>query len=103
MVVESTDAFKKWQLSGEEQDHVQYNVKKKESKIAVAIAKENEHLYQKLDSKEGTYYQYIIYKLAKTRKRRTKHMNILTYHGKQWRSQRGTNGTGIARGGPRGP
>ena len=32
-------AFKKWQLSGEEQDHEQYKVRKKESIIAVAIAK----------------------------------------------------------------
>ena len=33
------DAFKKWQLSGEEQGHEQYKVKKRESKKAVAIAK----------------------------------------------------------------
>ena len=50
------DSFKKWQLSGEEQDREQYRVKKKEAKKAVAIAKENayEDLYQKLDSREGT-------------------------------------------------
>ena len=50
------DAFKKWQLSGDEQDHEQYKVKKRESKKAVAIAKDNayEDLYQKLDSREGT-------------------------------------------------
>ena len=86
------DAFKKWQLSGEEQDHEQYKVKKKESKKAVVIAKENayEDLYQKLDSREGTD---MIYKLAKTRNRRTKGIsdniyisdadgNILTDHEK---------------------
>ena len=57
-------AFKKWQVSGEEQDHEQYKVKKNESKKAVAIAKENayEDLYQKLDSREGTDR---IYKLPK--------------------------------------
>ena len=83
------DAFKKWQLSGEEQDHKLYKVKKRESKKSVAIAKENayEDLYQKLDSIEGTD---MIYKLAKTRNRRTKDIsdsiyindaggNILTY------------------------
>ena len=66
-----TDAFKKWQHSGEEQDHEQYKVKKREHKKAVAIAKENayEDLYQKLDLREGTD---MIYKLAKTRNRRTK-------------------------------
>ena len=48
------DSFKKWQLSGEEQDRAQYTVNKKEAKKAVAIAKENafEDLYQKLDSRE---------------------------------------------------
>ena len=35
------DAFKKWQLSREEQDHDQNKVKKNVSKKAVAIAKEN--------------------------------------------------------------
>ncbi len=47
-------ASKKWQLSGEEEYHEQYKVKKRESKKAVAIAKENayEDLYQKLDSRE---------------------------------------------------
>ena len=64
------DASKKWQLSGEEEYHEQYKVKKRESKKAVAIAKENayEDLYQKLDSKEETD---ITYKLAKTRNKRT--------------------------------
>ena len=63
-----------------------------ESKKAVAIAKENDYedLYQKLDSTEGTD---MIYKLAKTRNRRTKDIsdsiyindadgNILTDHEK---------------------
>ena len=35
------DDFRKRQLSGEEQDHEQYKVKKRESKKDVAIAKEN--------------------------------------------------------------
>ena len=84
------DAFKKWQLSGEEQDHEQYKVEKRESKKDVAIAKENgyEDLYQKRESREGTYMSY---KLAKMRNRRTKDIsdniyisdadgNILTDH-----------------------
>ena len=72
------DAFKKRQLSGEEQDHEQYKVKKKEIQKAVAIAKENayEDLYQKLDSREGTD---MIYKLAKTRNRRTKDISDTIY------------------------
>ena len=71
-------AFKKWRLSREEQDHEQYKVKKRESKKAVAIAKENayEDLYQKLDSREGTE---MIYKLAKTRTRRTKDISDSIY------------------------
>ena len=86
------EAFKKWQLSGEEQGHEQYKVKKRESKKAVAIAKENAHedLYQKLNSREETD---MIYKLVKTRNRRTKDTsdsiyindadgNILTDHEK---------------------
>ena len=86
------DAFKKWQLSGEEQDHEQYKVKKREPKKAVAITKENayEDMYQKLDSREGTD---MIYKLAKPRNTRTKDIrdsiyindedgNILTDHAK---------------------
>ena len=43
------NAFEKWQLSREEQGHEQYKFKKKESRKAVTIAKENayEDLYQK--------------------------------------------------------
>ena len=65
------DAVKKWQLSREEQDYEQYKVKKKELYKDVAIAKENGYgdLYQKLELREGTD---MIYKLAKTRNRRTK-------------------------------
>ena len=72
------DAFKKWQLSGEEQDHEQYKVKKRESKNAVPIAKEKayEDLHQKLDSREGTY---VIYKLDKTRNRRTNDISDSIY------------------------
>ena len=86
------DSFTEWQLSGEDQDREQYKVKKKEAKKGEAIAKENayEDLYQKLDSREGTD---MIYKLAKTRNRRTKDItdniyisdadgNILTDHEK---------------------
>ena len=84
------DAFKKWQLSGEEQDHEQYKVKKKVSKKDIAKENAYEDLYQKLDSKEGTN---MIYNLAKTRHRRTKDIsdniyisdadgNILTDHEK---------------------
>ena len=64
--------------------------RKRNPKKAVAIAKENDYedLYQKLDSREGTD---MIYKLAKTRNRRTKDIidniyindadgNILTDH-----------------------
>ena len=71
-------AFKKWQLSGEGQDHEQYKVKKRESKKALSIAKENayEDLYQKLDSREETD---MIYKLAKTRNRRTKDLSVSIY------------------------
>ena len=45
---------------------------------AVAIAKENacEDLYQKLDSREGTY---MIYKLAKTRNRRKRDISDNIY------------------------
>ena len=71
-------AFEKWQHSGEEQDNVQYKVKKHESKKAIASAKENayEYLYQKLDSREGTD---MLYKLAKTRNRRAKDISYYIY------------------------
>ena len=64
-------AFKKWQLSKEDEDKEVYKTRKKECKKTVAIAKDEAYaeLYEKLDSPEGNK---IIYKLSKTRNRRTK-------------------------------
>ena len=64
-------AFKKWQISKEDEDKEVYKTRKKECKKAVAIAKDEAYaeLYEKLDSPEGNK---IIYKLSKTRNRRTK-------------------------------
>ena len=69
-------AFKKWQLSKEDEDKEVYKTRKKECKKAVAIAKDEAYaeLYEKLDSPEGNK---IINKLSKTRNRRTK--DLLTY------------------------
>ena len=63
------DSFKKWQSSRTE-DLADYREKKTNAKKAVTTANDAgyEELYTKLDSREG---QDMIYKLAKTRYRRT--------------------------------
>ena len=79
----------RYQQTKAEQDQRLYRKASKEANKSVAIAKEHacEELYEKLDSKEGPN---IIYKLAKSRERRTRDLtdiafvkdrygNILTY------------------------
>ena len=69
-VKEKRDSFKKWQRSRTTEDLADYRENKTNAKKAVTTAKDAgyEELYTKLDSREG---QDMIYKLAKTRYRRT--------------------------------
>ena len=68
------EAFEKWQQSKDGEDKEVYKVSKEECKKTVAIFKKEEacaELYKKLDTAEGNK---IIYKLAKTKSRRTKYI-----------------------------
>ena len=69
-VKEKRDSFKKWQSSRTTEDLADYRENKTNAKKAVTTAKDAgyEELYTKLDSREE---KDMIYKLAKTRHRRT--------------------------------
>ena len=71
-------AFKRYQQTKAEQDQRLYREASKEAKKSVAIAKEHafEELNYKLDSKEGPQ---IIYKLAKSRERRTRELTDVAF------------------------
>ena len=69
-------AFNRYQQTKAEQDQRLYREASKEAKKSIAIAKEHafEELYDKLDSKEAPK---IIYKLAKSRARRTRDLTYI--------------------------
>ena len=77
-VKEKRDSFKKWQSSRTTEDLADYRENKTNAKKAVTTAKDAgyEELYTKLDSREG---QDMIYKLAKTRYRRTLDQEDIVY------------------------
>ena len=77
-VINKKTAFKRYQQTKAEQDQRLYRKASKEAKKSVAIAKEHafEELYDKLDSKEGPT---IIYKLAKSRERRTRDLTDIAF------------------------
>ena len=77
-VKEKRDSFKKWQSSRTTEDLADYKENKMNAKKAVTTAKDAgyEELYTKLDSREG---QDMIYKLAKTRYRRTLDQEDIVY------------------------
>ena len=77
-VKEKRDSFKKWQSSRTPEDLADYRENKTNAKKAVTTAKDAgyEELYTKLDSREG---QDMIYKLAKTRYRRTLDQEDIVY------------------------
>ena len=70
--------FKKYQESGCDDDKEMFRETNKRAKSEVAKAKESAYkdLYDKLDSIEG---QKIIYKLSKTRERRTRYLTDIAY------------------------
>ena len=75
------EAFKAYQKDKSEEQHCAYKEANKAAKGAVAIAKEEayEELYTKLDTREGAK---IIYKLAKSRDRRSRDISDIAYeHG----------------------
>ena len=74
---ENRDSFK-WQSSRTTEDLADYRENKTNAKKAVTTAKDAgyEELYTKLDSREG---QDMIYKLAKTRYRRTLDQEDIVY------------------------
>ena len=78
MCKEKRDSFKKWQSSRTTEDLADYRENKTNAKKAVTTAKDAgyEELYTKLDSREG---QDMIYKLAKTRYRRTLDQEDIVY------------------------
>ena len=75
---ERIDSFKKWQSSRTTEDLADYRENKTNAKKAVTTSKDAgyEELYTKLDSREG---QDMIYKLAKTRYRRTLAQEDIVY------------------------
>ena len=75
---EKRDIFKKWQSSRTTENLAEYRKKKTNAKKTVTTAKDAGYaeLYTKLDSREG---QYLIYKLAKTRYRRTLTQEDIVY------------------------
>ena len=77
-VKEKRDSFKKWQSSRTTEDLADYRENRTNAKKAVTTAKDAgyEELYAKLDSREG---QDMIYKLAKTRYRRTLDQEDIVY------------------------
>ena len=76
-VAAKTAAFKKWQTTRSEDDHEEYKKVKKETKQAVAVAKEEgyEALYKELENNGPKK----IYKLAKTRMRRAQDIDRLVF------------------------
>ena len=70
------EAFKAYQKDKSEEQHCAYKEANKVAKRAIAMAKEEtyEELYTKLDTREGAK---IIYKLAKTRDRRSRDISDL--------------------------
>ena len=77
-VKENRDSFKKWQSSRTTEDLADYKENKTNAKKAVTTAKDAgyEELYTKLESREG---QDMIYKLPKTRYRRTLDQEDIVY------------------------
>ncbi|KAI8564244.1 hypothetical protein RHMOL_Rhmol03G0166800 [Rhododendron molle] len=71
MVKAKKESFKKWQKDRKEENFQGYKQASKEAKKAVREAKLKayENFYNRLDSKDG---EKIIYKLAKSRERRTR-------------------------------
>ena len=72
------EAFKAYQNDKSEEQHCAYKEANKAVKRAVAMAKEEayEELYTKLDTREGAK---IIYKLAKSRDRRSRDISDIAY------------------------
>ena len=72
------EAFKAYQKDKSEEQHCAYKEANKAAKRAVAIAKEEayDELYTKLDTREGAK---IIYKLAKSRDRRSRDISDIAY------------------------
>ena len=72
------EAFKAYQKGKSEEQHCAYKEANKAAKRAVAMAKEEayEELYTKLDTREGAK---IIYKLAKSRDRRSTDISDIAY------------------------
>ena len=77
-VKEQRDSFKKWQSSRTTEDLSDYQENQTNAKKTVTTANDAgyDELYTKLDSREG---QYMIYKLAKTRYRRTLDQEDIVY------------------------
>ena len=77
-VKKKRDSFQKWQSSRTTEDLADYRENRTNAKKAVTTAKDKgyEELYTKLDSREG---QDMIYKLAKTRYRRTLDQEDIVY------------------------
>ena len=72
------EAFKAYQKDKSEEQHCAYKEANKAAKRAVAMAKEEAYkeLYTKLDTREGAK---IIYKLAKSRDRRSRDISDIAY------------------------
>ena len=72
------EAFKAYQKYMSEEQHCAYKEANKAAKRAVAMAKEEayEELYARLDTREGAK---IIYKLAKSRDRRSRDISDIAY------------------------
>ena len=72
------EAFKAYQKDKSEEQHCAYKEANKVAKRSVSMAKEeaDEELYTKLDTREGAK---ILYKLAKSRDRRSRYMSDIAY------------------------
>ncbi|PAV89514.1 hypothetical protein WR25_25558 [Diploscapter pachys] len=72
------EAFKQWRQTRTQQDKDVYNLRKKEAKIQIAIAKQEhfEDLYRRLETRQG---ESEIYRIAKARHAKTRDIGNISW------------------------